>query len=88
MRPKHTAVLFLKTSVRYKMRVRISYDQGKTCPISRGFHDWMTTDKAIAQKLGGYSLMTKTNAYCIGALIEMKESGGNYSNEFYKFNLP
>ena len=76
------------TVTRCKMTVRISYDQGQTWPKSRKIYDWLTDAEAQAQGKGGYSSMTKTSDYCIGALIEIKESTGNHSIEFHKFNLP
>lgn len=84
-------IIFLNsasTVTRCKMKVRISYDQGQTWPIGRKIYDWLTDEEAQAQGKGGYSSMTKTSDYCIGALIEIKESTGNHSIEFHKFNLP
>lgn len=78
---------------RCKMRVRISYDDGNTWPISRKTHDWLSDEETCDQGKGGYSSMTKTADYCIGALIEINENVGanstsNRSLEFHKFNLP
>lgn len=83
-------IIFLNsasTVTRCKMRARISYDDGATWPISRKIYDWLTDEEALAQGKGGYSSMTKTADYCVGALIEIRESTGNYSIEFHKFNL-
>mgnify|MGYP001027155771 CR=1 FL=1 len=81
------------TVSRGKMRVRISYDDGKTWPVSRRIYDWLTEDQAVAQGKGGYSSMIKTEDYHVGALIEINEDVSNSSTshrsiEFHKFNLP
>lgn len=81
------------TVTRGKMRVRISYDNGQTWPISRRIYDWLTEAEAQAQGKGGYSSMIKTADYHVGALIEINEDTGNNSTshrsiEFHKFNLP
>lgn len=84
-------IIFLNsasTETRCKMRVKISYDQGETWPVSRRIHDYLTIDECIAQGKGGYSSMTKTADYCIGALIENHDPNGHFSIEFHKFNLP
>lgn len=82
-------ILFLNpasTERRCKMRVRISYDDGKTWPVSRRIHDNMTDDETCTNLRGGYSSMTKTADYHVGALIE--RGGTNKSIEFHRFNLP
>jgi sialidase-1 len=81
------------TVTRGKMRVRISYDDGQTWPISRRIYDWLTEDEAQQQGKGGYSSMIKTSDYHVAALIEVNEDTGNNSTshrsiEFHKFNLP
>jgi len=88
-------IIFLNpasTERRCKMRVRISYDEGQTWPISRRIHDWLTDTQTCDQGKGGYSSMIKTADYMVGALIEMNEdvshnSTSNKSIEFHKFNL-
>ena len=89
-------IMFLNpgsTERRCKMRVRISYDEGVTWPISRRTHDWLTDDETCDQGKGGYSSMCKTADYCVGALIEINEDVSNSATshksiEFHKFNLP
>lgn len=66
------------TSSRDGMRIRISYDDGATWPISR----------VVDAGQGGYSSMTKTSDFHIAALYE--SGGGSDSNrdiKFTKFNL-
>jgi sialidase-1 len=66
------------TSNRNGMRVRISYDDGATWPISR----------VVDAGQGGYSSMTKTSDFHIAALYE--SGGGSDSNRDIKlttFNL-
>ena len=77
---------------RGKMRVRISYDDGDTWPISRRVYDWLGEEDAVAQGKGGYSSMIKTADFCVGALIEINEDTANSSTshrsiDFHKFNL-
>jgi len=81
------------TERRCKMRIRVSYDEGATWPISRRTHDWLTDDETCDQGKGGYSSMCKTADYAVGALIEINESvptssTSHRSIEFHKFNLP
>lgn len=81
------------TVTRGKMRVRISYDNGQTWPISRRIYDWLTEDEAQQQGKGGYTSMIKTADYHVAALIETNEDTNNNSTshrsiEFHKFNLP
>lgn len=78
------------TQERCKMRVRLSYDGGVTWPLSRQLHDNMTADETCQKHLGGYSSMTKTADYHVGALVERVESGsGSHRGiEFHRFNLP
>jgi len=87
-------ILFLNsasTDTRGKMRVRISYDEGQTWPISRRIYDWLTEQQAVDQGKGGYSSMVKTNDFHVGALIEINEAVGDPNShrsiEFHKFNL-
>jgi sialidase-1 len=87
-------IIFLNsasTVTRGKMRVRISYDDGVTWPISRRLYDWLSEDDAVAQGKGGYSSMIKTSDYCVGALVEINEDTGDSAShrsiDFHKFNL-
>jgi sialidase-1 len=88
-------IMFLNsasTETRTKMRVRISYDEGVTWPISRRVFDNLTDQQAKEQGKGGYSSMAKTADNMVGALIEINEntsssSTSNRSIEFHKFNL-
>lgn len=78
---------------RCKMRIRISYDEGVTWPISRRTHDWLSDEATCDQGKGGYSSMAKTADYAVAALIEINENvsnnaTSNRSIEFHKFNLP
>lgn len=78
---------------RCKMRIRVSYDEGITWPISRRTHDWLTDEQTCDQGKGGYSSMAKTADYAVGALIEINEDVSNNASshrsiEFHKFNLP
>ncbi len=67
------------TKARWKMRVRISYDEGKTWPIQR----YLDPD------LGGYSSLTKTADLMVASLQEIgADSLGRHSIIFRKFNLP
>jgi sialidase-1 len=81
------------TVTRGKMRVRLSYDDGATWPISRRLYDWLTEQEAIDQGKGGYSSMIKTADFCVGALVEINEGGAtsdpaaHRSIDFHKFNL-
>ena len=89
-------IMFLNpasTERRCKMRIRISYDEGVTWPISRRTHDWLTDEETCDQGKGGYSSMAKTADFAVGALIEINEdvsnnATSNRSIEFHKFNLP
>lgn len=90
-------IMFLNpasTERRCKMRVRISYDEGQTWndAQSRRIHDTLTDDETCAQGKGGYSSMTKTADFMVGALVEINEAVGDdlghRSIEFHKFNLP
>jgi sialidase-1 len=89
-------IMFLNsasTETRGKMRVRITYNEGSSWPISRRIFDNLTEQKAIDQGKGGYSSMAKTADNMVGALIEINEntassSTSNRSIEFHKFNLP
>lgn len=67
------------TVARYKMRVRISYDDGRTWPVQR----------LLDEDRGGYSSLAKTEDFMIGSLQEMGDNGlGQLSIIFRKFNLP
>ncbi|TNF27175.1 MAG: exo-alpha-sialidase [Deltaproteobacteria bacterium] len=78
------------TAERCKMRVRLSYDNGVTWPISRQLHDDLTATQTCDLHLGGYSSMTKTADYHVAALVERVEAGaGNHRGiELHRFNLP
>ncbi|WNG43746.1 exo-alpha-sialidase [Archangium minus] len=79
-------IMFLNpasTEGRCKMRVRISYDEGKTWndAQSRRIHETLTDKQTCEQGKGGYSSMTKTADYAVAALIERNEDvGGNPSH--------
>ncbi len=80
------------TVTRSKMRVRLSYDDGATWPISRPLWPALTEQQCIDQGKGGYSSMTKTADYHVGALVEINENPSSSSTshrsiEFHKFNL-
>ena len=75
------------TVARCKMRVRLSYDDGKTWPLSRQLHDKLTADETCQQKLGGYSSLARTADDHIGALSEREDAGNHRSIEFHRFNL-
>lgn len=90
--PPLSRIMFLNpasTVDRCKMRVRISYDEGKTWndTYSRRLHDTLTDDQTCSQGKGGYSSMIRTGDYAIAALVE-NEGSANRSIEFHKFNLP
>jgi sialidase-1 len=88
-------ILFLNsasTVTRLKMRIRISYDEGNTWPISREVYDGLTETQQHDQGKGGYSSLVKTADLKIGALIENNEdvvntSTAHLSVEFAKFGL-
>ncbi|MEJ3750269.1 sialidase family protein [Actinomycetes bacterium KLBMP 9797] len=95
-----TRIMFLNsasTETRTKMRVRISYDEARTWPISRPFSDaplpsWAGLGGG-AWAEGGYSSMAKTADYFVGALVEVNENTGNSDTShrsivFRKVNLP
>ncbi|MCB9585308.1 MAG: exo-alpha-sialidase [Polyangiaceae bacterium] len=74
---------------RCKMRVRISYDDGATWPISRQLHDTLTAQETCDKNLGGYSSMTKTADFHVAALVERIEADGSHRGiEVHRFNLP
>jgi len=80
------------TERRCKMRIRISYDEGATWPVSRRTHDWLSDEATCDNGKGGYSSLVKTADFMTGALIEINEnvnanSTSNRSIEFHKFNL-
>ncbi|GAA4089305.1 sialidase family protein [Actinomadura miaoliensis] len=73
-----------------KMRVRISYDNARTWPVSRPLSDGPLPAGAGTE--GGYSSMAKTSDYRIAALVESNldtsSNGTSYrSIIFRKFNL-
>jgi len=85
-------IMFLNPSStvqRCKMRVWLSYDNGGTWPISRQLHDDLTATETCDLLLGGYSSMTKTADFHVGALVERVEEGaGDHRGiEFHRFNL-
>jgi sialidase-1 len=93
-------IMFLNsasTSTRTKMEVKISYDEARTWSCSRALSDaplpaWSGLGSG-AVKEGGYSSMTKTADYHVGALVEVNENTGDSSTShrsvvFRKFNLP
>ncbi|MCA9614247.1 MAG: exo-alpha-sialidase [Sandaracinus sp.] len=85
-------LLFLNASsseLRCRMRVRISYDDGRTWPIDRRLHDDVPSDETCTRRLGGYSSMIKTGDYHVAALVERgADAGGHRSIELHRFNLP
>ena len=68
---------------RCKMTVRISYDNGTTWPRSRRLDE-----NDCSNGIGGYSSMTRTDNYSVGALVEKVSSSGNWSIQYHEFNLP
>lgn len=89
-------VMFLNsasTETRTKMRIRMSYDDGRTWPISRPPSDAPLAGESTSSKEGGYSSMAKTADYHVGALVEVNENVGanstsHHSIAFRKVNLP
>lgn len=84
-------LLFLNpasTTNRCKMRVRISYDDGKTWPISRKIHPTLSDDATCSGGYGGYSSMTKTFDQHVAILSERNPSGGKREIELIRVNLP
>jgi sialidase-1 len=75
------------TVTRTKMRVRISYDNARTWEISRPFDEGPVPAGAGTE--GGYSSMTKTADFRIGALVESNLNVNNDARSiiFRKFNL-
>jgi sialidase-1 len=77
------------TEVRREMRVRISYDNAHTWPNSRPLSE--ATLPSGAGTEGGYSSMTKTADFRIGALVEsnldVASAASPRSIIFRKFNL-
>ncbi|GAA2112131.1 sialidase family protein [Actinomadura alba] len=78
------------TENRRQMRVRISYDNARTWPNSRPLSEGPLPSGAGTE--GGYSSMTKTADYRIGALVESNlnvdaSSTSSRSVLFRKFNL-
>jgi len=89
-------IIFLNsqsTTTRYNMFAQVSYDEGQSWYAGRRLHNTMSQEAAAAQGKGGYSSMTKTADFAIGALVEQKETptgtyNSHWSIEFQKFNLP
>lgn len=80
------------TVTRTKMRVRLSEDEGKTYSRSRPLSDAPLPGEGGNYREGGYSSMTKTADYFIGALVEVNENTASNSTShrsiaFRKFNL-
>jgi sialidase-1 len=71
------------------MRIRISYDDANTWPMSRPLSDLTLPFGAGVE--GGYSSMTKTADFKIGAMVESNldtsSSTSPRSILFHKFNL-
>jgi sialidase-1 len=77
------------------MRIRISYDEAKTWPISRPLSDaplprWPGLgNRSVAE--GGYSSLAKTSDFFVGALVEVNEDTGSGTSHrsiaFRKVNL-
>ena len=68
-------ILFLNPASacrRWKMRVRISYNEGRSWPIQR---ELPGPDSTSDRRLGGYSSMAKTADYMVAALVEQNERG-------------
>jgi sialidase-1 len=81
------------TTTRTKMRIRMSEDEGQTWSYSRPFADAPLPLEGGNYKEGGYSSITKTADYHVGALIEVNENTGSNSTShrsiaFRKVNLP
>jgi sialidase-1 len=72
------------TSERTHMRVRLSYDGATTWPISRPFSE-APLPSGVGRE-GGYSSMTKTADFRIGALVESNNNDHMFII-FRKFNL-
>ncbi|WP_433329553.1 sialidase family protein [Spirillospora sp. CA-294931] len=77
------------TGSRLHMRARISYDNARTWPRSRPLSDG--PDPVGGGSEGGYSSMTKTSDWHIGALVETNLNNGSngapHALVFRKFNL-
>ena len=77
------------TITRTKMRVRISYDNAQTWAISRPLSDLVLPSGAGTE--GGYSSMTKTADFKVGAMVEtnsdVSDPASPKSILFHKFNL-
>jgi sialidase-1 len=81
------------TETRTKMRIRMSEDEGRTWAYSRPFSDAPLSGESSTYKEGGYSSITKTADYHVGALIEVNENVSSNSTShrsiaFRKVNLP
>jgi sialidase-1 len=72
---------------RCKMRVRLSYDDGVTWPLSRQLRDEAPTDAQCELDPDGYSSLARTADSHIGALAERAQGGGHRGIEFHRFNL-
>ena len=80
------------TQVRCKMRMHVSYDDGRTWPISRLVHDNMTADQTCQwPRRGGYSSMAKTHDFHVALLLERNSTSGPSGRgyiELHRVNLP
>ncbi|WP_158847936.1 sialidase family protein [Saccharothrix deserti] len=81
------------TETRTKMRIRMSEDEGRTWSYSRPFSDAPLPGEGGSYREGGYSSITKTADYHVGALIEVNENTSanttsHRSIAFRKVNLP
>ena len=77
---------------RCRMKLRVSYDDGRTWPIDRYVYDSISLTEACKTGKGGYSSIAKTADNQIGMLIEVDEAvgtkGSHRSIDFHKVNLP
>jgi sialidase-1 len=86
-------ILFLNpasTTQRCRMRIRISYDDGHTWPISRALHDGPKVPSSCERDKGGYSSLTAVSPTVIGALVEINDTSRalqRRSIEFHAVNL-
>ncbi len=85
-------ILFLNPASatnRWKMRVRLSYDEGRTWPVQRLLPG---PDSTSRRQLGGYSSMAKTANFRVVALVEQNEDRHNNDTShrsivLHRFNL-
>jgi sialidase-1 len=81
------------SETRTKMRIRMSEDEARTWSYSRPFSDAPLPLEGGSYHEGGYSSITKTADYHVGALIEVNEDTSSSSTShrsiaFRKVNLP